>query len=104
MGKRGGAGEGKGGGGSIHCWLDCLLDCSLDCWLDCLLDCWLAGAQVWNERHAQEEVLGMVVRTGLYITMGTMLRQVMAPLNAVEHLKDPAIVVSPSVCATIFGL
>ena len=54
----------------------------------------LGESQVWNERHAQEEVLGMVIRTGLYTTMGTMLKHVIAPLDAVNHLKDPAVAVS----------
>lgn len=46
----------------------------------------------------------MVVRTGLYTTMGTMLREVMAPLNAVDHLRDPAVVVSHPVCGYMFAL
>ena len=66
------------------------------------LDCWLGVAQLWNERDAQEEVLGMVIRTGLYTTMGTMLRQVMAPLNAVDHVRDPAVAVSPPICCVGF--
>lgn len=37
--------------------------------------------QVWNEECAEDEVLAMVVRTGLCTTMGSMLRQVMNPLN-----------------------
>ena len=60
-----------------------------------------AGVQVWNESHAEEEVLGMVIRTGLYTTMGTMLRQVMAPLNAVDHFRDPVIGVSQHVASSI---
>ena len=40
--------------------------------------------QVWNEDNADEEVLAMVVRTGLRTTMGDMLRQVMAPVNDVN--------------------
>lgn len=66
-----------------------------------MLECWLGGAQVWNEAHAEEEVLGMVIRTGLYTTMGTMLRQVMAPLNAIDHFRDPAVAVSQPSCCTV---
>ncbi|DBA99058.1 TPA: hypothetical protein ACH3X1_014197 [Trebouxia sp. C0004] len=33
--------------------------------------------QVWNEEDAEEEVLAMVVRTGLCTSMGSMMRQVM---------------------------
>ena len=50
--------------------------------------------QVWNEAKADEEVLAMVVRTGLCTTMGTMLRQVMAPLNTLDLFRDPFVVVS----------
>lgn len=32
--------------------------------------------QVWNEEDAEDEVLAMVVRTGLHTTMGGMMRQV----------------------------
>ena len=45
--------------------------------------------QVWNEDQADEEVLAMVVRTGLCTAMGDMLRQVMAPLNETSPFKDP---------------
>jgi len=31
---------------------------------------------VWNEEDAEEEVLAMVVRTGLCTSMGSMMRQV----------------------------
>lgn len=37
--------------------------------------------QVWNEEDPEDEVLAMVVRTGLCTTMGSMLRQVMNPLQ-----------------------
>ena len=32
--------------------------------------------QVWNEEDAEEEVLAMVVRTGLHTSMGAMMRQI----------------------------
>lgn len=32
--------------------------------------------QVWNEEDAEDEVLAMVVRTGLHTSMGEMMRQV----------------------------
>ena len=50
--------------------------------------------QVWNEGNTDEEVLAMVVRTGLCTAMGDMLRQVMAPLNDATALTDPFIKVS----------
>ena len=34
------------------------------------------GMQVWNEEDAEDEVLAMVVRTGLCTSMGSMMRQV----------------------------
>ena len=49
--------------------------------------------QVWNEDQADEEVLAMVVRTGLCTAMGDMLRQVMAPLNETSPFKDPFLIV-----------
>ena len=52
---------------------------------------------MWNETDAEEEVLAMVVRTGLNTTMGHMLRQVMAPLNNINAMKDPFVVVSCTV-------
>ena len=36
----------------------------------------LATMQVWNEEDAEDEVLAMVVRTGLHTSMGGMMRQV----------------------------
>lgn len=51
-------------------------------------------SKVWNETNAEEEVLAMVVRTGLSTTMGDMLRQVMAPLNDTDSTRDPFVVVS----------
>ena len=36
---------------------------------------------MWNEEDPEDEVLAMVVRTGLCTTMGSMLRQVMNPLQ-----------------------
>ena len=35
----------------------------------------LKSVQVWNEEDAEEEVLAMVVRTGLCTSMGSMMRQ-----------------------------
>lgn len=32
--------------------------------------------QVWNEEDAEEEVLAIVVRTGLHTSMGAMMRQI----------------------------
>ncbi|KAL0045371.1 hypothetical protein WJX82_005179 [Trebouxia sp. C0006] len=37
--------------------------------------------QVWNEEDSEDEVLAMVVRTGLRSTMGNMLREVTSPLH-----------------------
>ncbi|DBA96365.1 TPA: hypothetical protein ACH3X3_002538 [Trebouxia sp. C0006] len=45
--------------------------------------------QVWNESNAEDEVLVMVVRTGLCTTMGNMLRQVTNPLHNTQLYKDP---------------
>ncbi|DBA77187.1 TPA: hypothetical protein ACH3X1_009761 [Trebouxia sp. C0004] len=45
--------------------------------------------QVWNESNAEEEVVMMVVRTGLCTTMGNMLRQVTNPLHNTQLYKDP---------------
>ena len=45
--------------------------------------------QVWNEQHPNEETLALVVRTGLCTAVGSMLRQVMAPLNSTSHFRDP---------------
>ena len=49
--------------------------------------------QVWNEDQADEEVLAMVVRTGLCTAMGDMLRQVIAPINKTSPFKDPFVTV-----------
>ena len=49
--------------------------------------------QVWNEDSSEEEVLAMVVRTGLRSAMGDMLRQVMVPVNHVNPARDPFVVV-----------
>ena len=38
--------------------------------------------QVWNAGDQEEEVLAMVVRTGLNTTMGNMVRQILAPAFA----------------------
>ncbi|KAL0037175.1 hypothetical protein WJX79_003951 [Trebouxia sp. C0005] len=45
--------------------------------------------QVWADGDTDEEVLGMVVRTGLRSTMGNMLRQIVAPLKGPGDAKDP---------------
>lgn len=45
--------------------------------------------QVWNEQCPNEETLALVVRTGLCTAVGSMLRQVMAPLNATDYFRDP---------------
>ncbi len=50
--------------------------------------------QVWNESNAEDEVLVMVVRTGLCTTMGNMLRQVTNPLHNTQLYKDPFLRVS----------
>lgn len=51
--------------------------------------------QVWNEGSSEDEVLAMVVRTGLCTTMGTMLLQVTKPPNRFQIHKDPFLRVSP---------
>lgn len=38
--------------------------------------------QVWNAEDPEEEVLAMVVRTGLNTTMGDMVRQILSPAFA----------------------
>ena len=52
--------------------------------------------QVWNEEDAEDDVLGMVVRTGLRTTVGNLLRQVMCPVHTAEPHKDTFVVVSGS--------
>ncbi len=49
---------------------------------------------MWNEEDAEDEVLGMVVRTGLRTTVGNLLRQVMCPVHTAEPQKDTFVVVS----------
>lgn len=44
--------------------------------------------QVCNVEDAEDEVLAMVVRTGLNTTMGAMVRQLIAPIN-VKQDKEP---------------
>ena len=44
--------------------------------------------QVWNAEDAEDEVLAMVVRTGLNTTMGAMVRQLIAPVD-VKTEKEP---------------
>lgn len=53
-----------------------------------------AVEQVWNEEHAEEEVLAMVVRTGFHTTLGTMLKQVTAPVHGADVSKDLFVTVS----------
>lgn len=65
----------------------------------CRLHSCSVALQVWNEAKSDEEVLAMVVRTGLCTTMGTMLRQVMAPLNTLDLFRDPFITVSSVLAA-----
>ncbi|DBA90734.1 TPA: hypothetical protein ACH3X1_003944 [Trebouxia sp. C0004] len=48
--------------------------------------------QVWNEEDTEDEVLGMVVRTGLRTTVGNLLRQVMCPVHTAEPHKDTFVV------------
>lgn len=49
---------------------------------------------MWNEEDAEDEVLGMVVRTGLWTTVGNLLRQVMCPVHTAESHKDTFVIVS----------
>ena len=44
---------------------------------------------MWNEAGPEDEVLAMVVRTGLCTTMGNMLRQVTNPLHNTKMYRDP---------------
>ena len=44
--------------------------------------------QVWNAEAPEEEVLAMVVRVKLDTTMGSMVRQLIAPVAAVQE-KEP---------------
>ncbi|KAL0024457.1 hypothetical protein WJX77_006172 [Trebouxia sp. C0004] len=45
--------------------------------------------QTWADSATDDEVLGMVVRTGLRTTVGNMLRQIVAPLHELSLAKDP---------------
>lgn len=45
-------------------------------------------SQVWNSEDAEDEALCMVVCTGLNTTMGAMVRQLIAPVNAKKE-KEP---------------
>ena len=40
---------------------------------------WVCMWQVWNPEDSEEEVLAMVVRTGLSTCMGSMIKQLIAP-------------------------
>ncbi|KAL0030950.1 hypothetical protein WJX79_003464 [Trebouxia sp. C0005] len=48
--------------------------------------------QVWNDEDAEDEVLAMVVRTGLRTTVGNLLRQVTCPVHTAEPHKDTFVV------------
>ena len=66
-----------------------------------LLDtCWYT--QVWNEQDPEEEVLAMVVRTGLYTSMGSMMRQVIS--YSQPEQKNIFLRVSFVLCGPIHGL
>ena len=54
----------------------------------------MCALQVWNEEDAEDEVLGMVARTGLRTTVGRLLRQVMCPVHTIEPHKDTFVAVS----------
>ena len=51
--------------------------------------------QVWNEEDAEDEVLAMVVRTGLRTTVGNLMREVMSPAHAATLRKDIFVIVCP---------
>ncbi|KAL0028992.1 hypothetical protein WJX77_010388 [Trebouxia sp. C0004] len=55
--------------------------------------------QVWADGDTDDEVLGMVVRTGLRSTMGNMLRQIVAPLKSPGDAKDPFLLDLSCFCA-----
>ena len=46
--------------------------------------------QVWNEEDAEDEVLGMVVRTGMCTSMGAMMRQV---IYSARPMSNPLVLV-----------
>ncbi|DBA77564.1 TPA: hypothetical protein ACH3X1_009370 [Trebouxia sp. C0004] len=54
---------------------------------------------VWADGDTDDEVLGMVVRTGLRSTMGNMLRQIVAPLKSPGDAKDPFLLDLSCFCA-----
>ena len=56
-----------------------------------------ATLQVWNPDFPENEVLVMVCRTGMNTTMGTMIRELVAPSKVYEE-KDPFM----SVCLQAF--
>lgn len=41
---------------------------------------------MWNEEDSEDEVLAMVVRTGLYTSMGAMMRQVVYNAKPAKNL------------------
>jgi len=41
--------------------------------------------KVWNSEDAEDEVLAMVVRVKLDTTMGSMVRQLIAPVSAMQE-------------------
>ncbi len=50
------------------------------------------GWQVWNAEDAKDDVLAMVVRTGINSTLGTLVKQFISPTQRPGH--DPFINVS----------
>lgn len=47
--------------------------------------------QVWNAEDMEDEVLAMVVRTGLHSCMGSMIRQLISPAWETYAEKDPLV-------------
>ena len=72
----------------------CVVCLFVACWWTVVVMCGLLG-QVWNEGSSEDEVLAMVVRTGLCTTMGTMLLQVTKPPNRFQIHQDPFLRVGP---------
>jgi len=96
--------------GNMLCMHNCPPDRSASSLLEPAADAlclsfWLSQyvGQVWNESNAEDEVLVMVVRTGLCTTMGNMLRQVTNPLHNTQLYKDPFLRVSQLLWHQIFG-
>lgn len=49
--------------------------------------CVYVHAQVWNPEDSEDEVLAMVVRVKLDTTMGSMVRELIAPVAAPKEKK-----------------